>query len=145
MGAHPGTSQQQPVFRMCKIQIPAWAAAAPVWPLLLLAPSTVLSASPVQQQQYFWACQGLRNHHRCLCSDFACCLSHLPPTPRWATVSPVSLGWERGRGCSVPVSRAVSRGMLVCREVWKRGRLRRQPGGGMLSFRDKQGTSSLHQ
>lgn len=60
MRAHPGTSQQQPVLRMCKKQIPAWAAAAAalVWSLPALAPSTMLSTSPMQQQQHFLGMPG---------------------------------------------------------------------------------------
>ena len=99
------------------MQIPAQAvaAAAPAWPLLVLALSTVLSAGPMQQQQHFWARQGQHNPHRCLHSDgwvlhaaSATCYQHLDGP--WS--APISPGRESSRGCSIPVSHAISLGML---------------------------------
>lgn len=89
MGARPGSSQQQLVFRMCKMLISAQTSAS------------------------------------------ATCHQYLDGPQ----LSPTSLGWERGRGYSVLVSRAMSQGMLWCREVWRGWQLRKQV----------MQTSSLHQ
>lgn len=86
--------------------------------------STMLSASLMQQQQHFWACQGQHNPHWRLCSDqwvlhtaSATYCQH-PDVPQGFSIS---LGCKKGRGCSVPVSHAVSQVMLGCRGVWRGG------------------------
>lgn len=95
-----------------------------VWPLLAPALSTMLSASLMQQQQHFWARQGQHNPHRRFCSDqqvlhtasVACC-QHLNVPQLFS----ISLGCEKSRGCSVPVSHAMFQGMLGCMGVWRGG------------------------